>query len=117
MSKVLTTASKCVPNLITLSSKTSTINARSSSPIHRSYSIQHTRYTSSLSHNIRSRQPTQISSINQSRLLQLNNLIYYDPLFTFKRGNASQPKGFLGSLMDNIKEEFTKNKEIKVKQK
>ncbi|CAF3306792.1 unnamed protein product [Rotaria socialis] len=113
MSKVLTTASKCVPNLITLSSKTSTINARSSSPSHRSYSIQHTRYPSSLSNNIRLRQPTQISSINQSRLLQLNNLIYYDPLFTLKRGNASQPKGFLGSLMDNIKEEFTKNKEIK----
>jgi len=31
-----------------------------------------------------------------------------------KRGNASQPKGFFGSLMDNIKEEFNKNKDIKV---
>ena len=33
-----------------------------------------------------------------------------------KRGNASQPKGFFGSLIDDIKEEFGKNKDIKVKQ-
>ena len=32
-----------------------------------------------------------------------------------KRGNASQPKGFFGSLVENIKEELNKNKDIKVK--
>jgi len=31
-----------------------------------------------------------------------------------KRGNASQPKGFFGSLIENIKDEFNKNKDIKV---
>lgn len=34
-----------------------------------------------------------------------------------KRGNASQPKGFFGSLMDNIKDELNKNKDIKVRKK
>ena len=33
-----------------------------------------------------------------------------------KRGNASQPKGFFGSLLDNIKDELNKNKDIKVRQ-
>ncbi len=34
-----------------------------------------------------------------------------------KRGNASQSKGFFGSLMDNIKDELNKNKDIKVRKK
>ncbi|CAF1422943.1 unnamed protein product [Rotaria sp. Silwood1] len=112
MAKVLTTASKCVPNLITLSSKTSTINIRSLSPIHRSYSIEHGRY-SSLNNNIHSNQQNHISNINKNRLLQPTYFIYHDPIFISKRGNASQPKGFFGSLIDNIKEEFNKNKDIK----
>jgi len=105
MAKVLTTASKCVPNLITLSSKTSAINnVRSASPVYRSYSIQQTRNNNIHYH---------FSTINQSRLVQPNVFIYHDPLFISKRGNASQPKGFLGSLIDNIKDELNKSKDIK----
>ncbi|CAF0969032.1 unnamed protein product [Rotaria sordida] len=112
MAKVLTTASKCVPNLITLSSKASTINIRSSSPIHRSYSIQLGRYPSS-NNNIHLHKQNHISITNHNRLVQPNCFIYHDPLFISKRGNASQPKGFFGSLIDNIKEELNKNKDIK----
>ncbi|CAF1069448.1 unnamed protein product [Adineta steineri] len=112
MAKVLTTASKCVPNLINLSSKTSAINVRSSSPIYRSYSIQQT-CNPLLTNNIHSHQQTYFSTKYQSNSIQPKNFIYHDPLFIPKRGNASQPKGFIGSLMDNIKEELNKNKDIK----
>ncbi|CAF4025684.1 unnamed protein product, partial [Adineta steineri] len=111
MAKVLTTASKCVPNLINLSSKTSAINVRSSSPIYRSYSIQQT-CNPLLTNNIHSHQQTYFSTKYQSNSIQPKNFIYHDPLFIPKRGNASQPKGFIGSLMDNIKEELNKNKDI-----
>ncbi|CAF0998549.1 unnamed protein product [Adineta ricciae] len=113
MAKVLTTASKCVPNLITLSAKTTTINnVRSASPVHRSYSMQqvHLPLTNNAIH---SHQQLLSCSLRQSRLVQSNSFIYHDPLFIQKRGNASQPKGFFGSLLDDIKSELNKNKDIK----
>jgi len=94
MAKVLTTASKCVPNLIVLSTKTSSTHLRSSSPIYRTYSIQN-------------------APSATRKLVQHSQFLYHDPMFIAKRGNASQPKGFFGSLVENIKEEFNKNKDIK----
>ncbi|UJR13491.1 hypothetical protein I4U23_000505 [Adineta vaga] len=112
MAKVLTTASKCVPNLITLSSKTSTVNVRSASPVSRSYSMQQIRLPS-MSNSNHLHQQIHTSSLRQNRIIQSNTFIYHDPLFIQKRSNASQPKGFFGSLVDNIKDELNKNKDIK----
>lgn len=65
------------------------------------------------SNEIQQRRTFSSLSKQNNRIDSRKSLVYYDSTFLSKHFLSTQPKGFFGSLFDNIKEELNKNKEIK----
>ncbi|CAF0975450.1 unnamed protein product, partial [Didymodactylos carnosus] len=106
MAKVLTTAKVCAPNLLLL-----TKNPSSTRSSNRSYTIQQS-CPRTTGHSLITQQQLHILTRNHNPFVNSNNFTL-NPVLILFRGNAQQPKGFLSKLMDDIQEEFSKNKDIK----